>query len=137
MFPKTAAIRAGRPLAQALALVLALSGTVALGCNGGVVHPVDGGENTPEYCKDRSPEQNNCMACSSQPGCGWCGSPREGEAFCQPGNAQAAPTTCAGDWAKSTEQCEPPPPPAPLPPAAAGGASAVQSADLAGENEGR
>src|SRR5690606_13826899 len=79
-------------------------------------HP-DGGPNSEKYCADRKESENNCMACSSQPGCGFCGTPREGEAHCQPGTSSAPPGTCREDWSFSTEDCATPPPPPPPPPA--------------------
>lgn len=89
-----------------------------VGCRGGVSHPEPGEPNTQKYCADRTDSENNCMACSSQPGCGWCDSPQSEQSHCQPGTTANAPGTCLEGWALSTEDCaEPPPPPPPAPPA--------------------
>lgn len=102
------------------AALLALNlGFGLAGCRGGVRHPDSGEENTKKYCADRRESENNCMACSSQPGCGFCEKPRNGEAHCQPGADASIPGTCSEGWSFSTEDCEtppPPPPPAPPPP---------------------
>jgi len=95
-------------------LSLALLTCLALvGCNGGVVHPPPDEPNSPEYCAKRPPEENNCMACTSQPGCGWCDTPTSGPPGCQAGT-EAIPSTCQAGWAQSTEECQPPPPPPPM-----------------------
>ncbi len=111
------AARSSLSFMRSLTLAFGLTAllTLASGCKGGVQHPPDGEANTPEYCADRKPEENNCMACSSQPGCGWCESPESGHAECQPGVSSETPTTCAAGWANSTEACPAPPPPPPLP----------------------
>lgn len=86
------------------------------GCRGGVVHPEPGEPNSERYCADRNDSENNCSACSSQPGCGWCDVPQQGRAQCQPGTTTERPGTCREGWALSTEDCPAPPPPAPAPP---------------------
>lgn len=114
----------------------------ALGCAGGVRHPDPGEENDEQYCAKRPLHENNCMACSALPGCGWCDSPKNGKAHCQPGTAHDRPASCAEGWALSSEDCaEPPPPPPPPPPSAppvdvspavtdGGPASGARDADL-------
>ncbi len=89
-----------------------------IGCNGGVQHPAEPGRpNNAAYCANRPPLENNCMACSAQPGCGWCDEPEEGRASCQPGTSAQKPGSCSSGWAFSSEECTaPPPPPAPTPP---------------------
>ncbi len=89
-------------------------GAAGTGCHGGVDHPPPNEPNEPEYCADRAPEENNCMACSSQPGCGWCDTPAAGQPSCQAGADHESPETCSGGWAFSTEACAPPPPPPPI-----------------------
>ncbi len=86
-------------------------GFVLLGCNGGVVHPEPGKPNTPEYCGKRAEFENDCMACTSQPGCGWCESPVSGGVHCQPGVDERRPSTCAEGFTNSSAECAPPPPP--------------------------
>jgi len=83
------------------------------GCKGGVDHPPPDEPNEPDYCAKRPQDGNNCMGCTSQPGCGWCNVPQSGQASCQAGT-EAMPATCQEGWAQSTEECEAPPPPPPL-----------------------
>ncbi len=90
--------------------------SLALGCEGGVEHPPAGQPNTRKYCADRKDSENNCMACSSQPGCGWCDVPQSGQSHCQPGTSHDAPGSCSEGWALSTDMCAAPPPPPPPPP---------------------
>lgn|SRR5690606_40037574 len=97
-----------------LASATLVAGLSFVGCHGGVRHPEPGEPNDPSYCASRPPEESNCMACSSQPGCGWCDAPSPGQATCQPGTSATAPATCQGGWAFSTEACTPPPPPPPM-----------------------
>lgn len=115
-------------LALTLGSVLALSA-----CKGGVSHPDAGNANSSKYCADRKDSENNCSACSSQPGCGFCDTPQSGQAHCQPGTSAQVPGTCEQGWAISTEDCEKPPPPPPPPEATASSAEephgeAIQSA---------
>lgn len=95
----------------ATCLLLCLSAVVD--CKGGVVHPKDGGPNSEKYCAERPEVENNCMGCSSQPGCGYCAEPAQGRPHCQPARGEAAPSSCESGWAQSTEQCDLPPPPLP------------------------
>src|SRR5690606_14319223 len=101
---------------------------VMLACNGGVVHPDSGEPNTRKYCADRNDTENNCTACSSQPGCGWCDVPQSGQAHCQPGTSAESPGSCQEGWALSTEDCEAPPPPPPPPPTVESDADPTQAA---------
>jgi hypothetical protein len=80
---------------------------------GKVQHPPPGQANSSEYCAKRVATENNCMACTSQPGCGWCNQPVSGQAACQPGVDAALPATCSDGWALSSDQCTAPPPPPP------------------------
>lgn len=91
--------------------LLPLLFSVLFGCNGGVEHPPHGQPNQKDYCAGRDTMENNCMACSAQPGCGWCNSPHTGEAQCQPGASSERPPTCETGWAFSSEECTAPPPP--------------------------
>ena len=88
-------------------------GLAAVGCSGGVQHPEPGKPNDKAYCANRDTMENNCMACSSLPGCGWCNEPTSGEASCQPGVSADKPSACVSGWAFSSEECSAPP----LPPA--------------------
>lgn len=88
-----------------------LLAALLLGCNGGVVHPEPGKPSTPEYCGKRPEFENDCMACSSEPGCGWCEVPVSGAPHCQPGVDDRAPSTCGEGWKNSSATCAPPPPP--------------------------
>src|SRR5690606_10614554 len=94
-----------RPARKALALWLMalLTAGAVPGCHGGVDHPPPDQPNDPEYCSKRPAIENNCMACSSQPGCGWCDVPQTGQASCQAGATHEAPATCQDGWAFSTE----------------------------------
>lgn len=94
------------------AIVAFAFGLGLVGCHGGVEHPPPDQPNQPDYCAKRPPEEDNCNACASQPGCGWCNTPTSGPAGCQAGTAEM-PATCQDGWAQSTEQCEEPPPPPP------------------------
>jgi hypothetical protein len=66
----------------------------------------------PEDCAKRPKEEDNCNACASLAVCGWCGQPAQGEVNCQPGESDAMPATCEGEWAHNSSGC-PAPPPAP------------------------
>jgi hypothetical protein len=101
-------------LQRLLALTVLLPWAGIVGCQGGVNHPPPGQPNDPEYCANRSEMEDNCMACSSQPGCGYCNEPVAGQAHCQAGASQTMPATCQVGWAFSTEECAPPPPPPPM-----------------------
>lgn len=85
---------------------------VASCARGGVEHPSDGGKGTVEYCQSGAAEEQNCMACSSKPGCGYCSVPRADAPVCQPGlPGDDAPDTCIEPLVTSTTQCPGPPPP--------------------------
>lgn len=105
-----------KALTKSRVLLLSLSVCWLGACRGNVEHPDPGETSSVKYCADRKPEENNCMACSSRPGCGWCSAPQEGWSQCQPGAAHETPESCEGGWALSTEECEAPPPPPPPPP---------------------
>ena len=80
--------------------------------SGGVEHPPAGGTNTPDYCKTSDPQEDNCMACTSKPGCGYCSSPAAGAASCQPGSSDDnSPSSCGEALIIGSDQCEAPPPP--------------------------
>jgi hypothetical protein len=80
--------------------------------DGGVEHPKPGTAGSVEYCGTQPPEEKNCMACSSKPGCGWCPSPVGQAPACQPGaRGQAPPDTCQVGLTISSEECDAPPPP--------------------------
>lgn len=82
--------------------------------SGGVEHPQPGTNNTSEYCARGPSEEQNCMACASKPGCGWCVKQNPGTASCQPGVSDDAHSeTCAAPLIISTEDCDAPPPVAP------------------------
>lgn len=78
----------------------------------GVEHPDAGGKGTSEYCARAEPEEQNCMACSSKPGCGFCAAPSGKAAVCQPGvNGDDRPATCSEPLVISSADCPEPPPP--------------------------
>ncbi|HSC89864.1 MAG TPA: hypothetical protein VLC09_21460 [Polyangiaceae bacterium] len=102
-----------KPHHTLLTFCFCVAALAAVGCNGGVQHPEPGQPNSEEYCKNRDPMENNCMACASLPGCGWCDQPASGKASCQPGNSSTRPGSCTAGWAFGTEECTAPPPPPP------------------------
>jgi hypothetical protein len=84
------------------------------GCQGGVVHPEPGKPNDAAYCRASEPTEDNCMACTSKPGCGYCITPDAGNVSCQPGASHESPAGCTDGWVFSSAECaEPPPPPPP------------------------
>jgi hypothetical protein len=93
------------------ALVFAF-GTI--GCSGEVKHPPNGGPASAEECGNRPAEENNCMACSSRPGCGYCGQPLNGKPHCQPAVGVARPGSCFSEWSQSSAECAEPPQPPPV-----------------------
>jgi hypothetical protein len=100
-------------LARSVWLSLLMFGT---GCcsavHGDVEHPAAGKKNTVDYCKQHSSQENNCMACASKPGCGYCAAPAAGSDPCQPGvPGDETPSTCAQPLTLSTDACAAPPPP--------------------------
>jgi hypothetical protein len=92
---------------------LTLFASIATACTrGGVVHPPDGGKGTAEYCQSGDAEEQNCMACSSKPGCGFCAAPNGSATICQPGiPGDDQPSTCAEKLVISSDDCPAPPPP--------------------------
>jgi hypothetical protein len=89
--------------------ILALCACAAT--SGGAVHPEDGKPNTTKYCASGAAEEQNCMACASKPGCGFCAEPTEGATVCQPGtNDQAQSGSCSVALIISNEECAGPPP---------------------------
>ena len=53
-------------------------------------------------CGQRPEHENNCVACSSQPSCGWCVLPQAGQVNCQ-ATADAA-TSCREGFVASTSE---------------------------------
>lgn len=92
----------------------AFAGLLLAACgatSGGVQHPPPGTNNTAEYCARAPSEEQNCMACASKPGCGWCVKQNPGSAACQPGVSDDTQSeTCAAPLIISTEDCDAPPP---------------------------
>ena len=86
-----------------------------MGCacgDDGVEHPDAGGKGSSEYCMRADPEEQNCMACSSKPGCGFCAAPSGSAPVCQPGvNGDDHPSTCSETLVISSADCPAPPPP--------------------------
>lgn len=104
--------RAARALAGFVIFFASWAGVLS-GCQAG--RQVRQGEAAAaDPCTSRPQEENNCLACSAEPACGWCGSPDSGQPHCQPTSGPGVSATCGGIWAVSTEQCPPPPPPPPL-----------------------
>jgi hypothetical protein len=78
---------------------------------GDVEHPKPGESSSTEYCARAPAEEQNCMACASKPGCGWCVQQNQGAAPCQPGASDDTHSeTCAAPLIISTEDCDAPPP---------------------------
>lgn len=97
-------------------LLLSVTLGLAVSCAGGVQRPEPSEEKAEQYCAERPDHENNCMACSALPECGWCGDPTSGKARCQPGTMHEGPEGCRAGWAPKSEDCEAPPPPPPPPP---------------------
>ena len=57
-------------------------------------------------CSQRPEHENNCVACSSQPACGWCEHPQDGQVNCQ-ASADAG-TACREGFRASTNECAAP-----------------------------
>jgi hypothetical protein len=88
-------------------LILLMTGLVigvGIGCTRAA--PVRAPEDAVQ-CGERPAHENNCVACTSQPSCGWCEHPQAGQVNCQ-ASATAA-TSCSANFHKSTNEC-----PAPL-----------------------
>ena len=78
---------------------------------GGVTHPETGKPNTDKYCASGAPEEQNCMACASKPGCGFCNDAKDGAPVCQPGtNEQTTSNGCNTPLIVTNEECPAPPP---------------------------
>ena len=94
---------------------LLLTAATIVGCSAvkpEVTHPEAGQPNTTEACAQSEPEERNCMACTSKPGCGYCPQPLAGAQVCQPGTrTQGKPTSCAVVLTISSDECDAPPPP--------------------------
>ncbi len=57
-------------------------------------------------CGQRPEHENNCVACSSQPSCGWCEHPQDGQANCQA--SAGAGASCRAGFKASTSECAAP-----------------------------
>lgn len=57
-------------------------------------------------CGQRPDYENNCVACTSQPSCGWCEHPQDGQANCQA--SAGAGTSCRAGFQGSTSECAAP-----------------------------
>lgn len=84
-------------------LLLGFIAGLALGCHAGA--PVRGPEDAAR-CGQRPDHENNCVACTSQPSCGWCEHPQPGQVNCQA--TATAPTTCGANFYKSGNECAAP-----------------------------
>lgn len=82
-------------------LLLGLIIGLALGCSHNKVVRDD-----PADCGKRPAHENNCVACTSQPTCGWCEHPHDGQPNCQA--SAAATTTCRAGLQASTNECAAP-----------------------------
>lgn len=90
-------------------------------CSGGIVHPKPGHKGSVKYCA----QFDNCMACASQPGCGFC-SEQGVSPVCQPGiTSDDQPGTCSVPLTIGNSGCDAPPPPAAASDQAAPGAEAA------------
>jgi hypothetical protein len=84
-------------------LLLGLVVGLAVGCRRDepVREPADAAR-----CGQRPDYENNCVACTSQPICGWCEHPQDGQVNCQASDAAA--TTCREGFKRSTNECAAP-----------------------------
>ncbi|MBK7826770.1 hypothetical protein [Nannocystis sp.] len=57
-------------------------------------------------CGQRPDYENNCVACTSQPICGWCEHPQDGQPNCQA--SATAGATCRDGLRASTAECAAP-----------------------------
>ena len=90
-------------------LLLGLSSCAAF--SGGAEHPKPGEPSKAEYCASGPSEEQNCMACASKAGCGFCRNPKPGAPVCQPGTSnQTASESCSSELLISNEDCDAPPP---------------------------
>jgi hypothetical protein len=103
----------------------------AQGCKGSVARHERGGEIDERLCADRPDHENNCMACSALPECGWCESPSRGRAHCQLVTDKDRPASCRAEFAKKSEDCRAPPPPPPSTPPPSGPPSELGQASEA------
>jgi hypothetical protein len=91
---------------------LIMACALALGCGttSNVPHPEAGTPTPKEFCKSGPAEEQNCMACGSKPGCGFCTDPKSGAAMCQPGSPSAPQSPdCNVALIASNEDCPLPP----------------------------
>ena len=94
------------------ALWFVIACTAAACGDDGVEHPDAGGKGTVEYCGRAEPDEQNCMACSSKPGCGFCAATSGDAPRCQPGvSNDDQPTTCDETLVISSADCPAPPDP--------------------------
>ena len=94
---------------SAFSLLLGLWACAAF--SGGAEHPKPGEPSKAEYCAGGPAEEQNCMACASKPGCGYCSDPKPGAAVCQPSTStDTASEACSSELLFSNEDCAPPPP---------------------------
>jgi hypothetical protein len=90
-------------------LFLSLASCAAL--SGGAEHPKPGEPSKAEYCAAGPAEEQNCMACASKAGCGFCAKPKAGAPVCQPGSGtQTTSDACSSELLISNEDCDAPPP---------------------------
>jgi hypothetical protein len=79
--------------------------------SGGAEHPKPGEPSKAEYCASGPSEEQNCMACASKAGCGFCKNPKAGAHVCQPGTStQTESASCSSELLVSNEDCDAPPP---------------------------
>jgi hypothetical protein len=97
-------------LCAALAMLQACGSCGAF--QGNVQHPHPGAKNTAAYCAAGNSQEQNCSYCAAKPGCGFCATPLEGAALCQPGVVDdLSPSSCAAPLIVDTSSCPAPPPP--------------------------
>lgn len=90
-------------------MLLCLCGCAAT--SGGAEHPKPGEPSREEYCASGAAEEQNCMACASKAGCGFCRSPKAGAPVCQPGTStNASSAKCNAELIIGNEACDAPPP---------------------------
>jgi hypothetical protein len=90
-------------------IILCLQACAAV--SGGAEHPKPGEPSKAEYCASGPAEEQNCMACASKAGCGFCRSPLGNAPVCQPGTStQTESDGCTSELLVSNEDCDAPPP---------------------------
>lgn len=89
-----------------IAASLAVAFALLSGCSRDAICRSNDPSKAGACCAKRSPEENNCMACASQPSCGWCETPADGQPHCQAAKGSEKPVTCVEGWSFHTGTAE-------------------------------